>query len=231
MRILTIIAARGGSKRVAGKNLRELGGRALICWSVDVVRDNPEICDVLVSTDDPRIAKVAKAAGAQVPWLRPAELASDTASLVDVCLHALDWYEECDGKMDGLLLLQPTSPFRSRATVQRGLELFRRDQARVVIGVSPAESHPLWCFRIEGDKMRPFLPSSGVNTRSQDLPPAYAVNGSFYLISPPNLRQRRSFFGGEMTPLIIEDEVEAVDIDSEWDWAIAEMAVKYRRKT
>ena len=114
MRILTVIAARGGSKRLPGKHIRVLGEKPLIIWSIDVAKDIPEICDILVSTDDTAIASVCTEAGILVPWLRPVELATDTANLVDVVLHALGWYETEKGAVDGILLLQPTSPFRTK---------------------------------------------------------------------------------------------------------------------
>ena len=222
MRILVLIAARGGSKRIPGKNIRPLDGRSLIVWSIDVAKDLPEICDILISTDDATIADIARNAGALVPWLRPAELASDTASSVNVALHALDWYEREKGSVDGLLLLQPTSPFRSRATVLRGIELFRAHQHRPVIGISPARSHPMWCFKIEGETMRPFLDGGGLHLRSQDLPSAYIVNGAFYLVSPEDLRKLHSFYSSNMVPLLITEPEESIDIDTEWDWKIAE---------
>jgi len=195
----------------------------LIVWSIDVARDIPEICDILVSTDAPAIAEIARNAGALVPWLRPAGLATDTASSVDVCLHALDWYEGENGKVDGLLLLQPTSPFRSRGTVLRGIELFRVHQRRTVLGVSPAESHPMWCLQIEGSTIRPFIEGEGLQVRSQDLPPAYVVNGAFYLISPEDLRKSRSLCRNDAVPLVIDDPHERVDLDTEWDWKVAEV--------
>jgi CMP-N,N'-diacetyllegionaminic acid synthase len=194
----------------------------LIAWSVDVARDLPDICDILVSTDDAAIAGVARNAGALVPWLRPAELATDTASSVDVCLHALDWYEGGNGKVDGLLLLQPTSPFRSRDTVLRGIDLFRVGNHKPVVGVSPAGAHPLWCFRIEDGALRPFIDSPNPQLRSQDLPPAYVVNGALYLITPDDLRKRHSFMGDDAMPLVSAEPREGIDIDSEWDWKIAE---------
>lgn len=221
MSILALITARGGSKRVPGKNLRLLRGRPLIVWSIEVAKQVAAIRDILVSTDDSAIAEVARKAGAHVPWLRPAELATDTASSVDVCLHALDWYEEEKGKVDGLLLLQPTSPFRSGATVQRGIELFQRRNHRPVIGVGPARSHPMWCLELAGEEMRPFIAGEGLHSRSQDLPPAYVVNGAFYLIAPDDLRKRRSFYSEDMVPLVIEEPEENLDIDTEWDWRMA----------
>jgi CMP-N,N'-diacetyllegionaminic acid synthase len=229
MRILALITARGASKRVPGKNLRRLGERPLIAWSVDVAREIPEICDILVSTDDAAIAAAARDAGALAPWLRPAELASDTASSVDVCLHALDWYESQYQKLDGLLLLQPTSPFRRRESVLRGIALFCAHRRRPVIGISPAASHPLWCFRLDGQAMRPFIEGQGLHLRSQDLPAAYVVNGAFYLIDPQDLRTRRTFYSDDMLPLAMNDPVEGIDIDTEWDWTVAQAVLPRSR--
>ncbi|MFJ3044303.1 cytidylyltransferase domain-containing protein [Herbaspirillum chlorophenolicum] len=228
MKILALIPARGGSKRLPGKNIRPLGGKPLIAWSIEVVRGIPDIAEILVSTDDPAIAEVARQAGASVPWLRPAELASDTSSSADAALHALDCFEREHGSVDGVLLLQPTSPFRSRETVLRGIEAFRDSNRCVVVGVSPAASHPMWCFRVDGDRARPFIEGGGLHLRSQDLPAAYAVNGAFYLVSPQALRATRSFYDEHMYPLIIDDVSEAVDIDTEEDWLRAEAILAAR---
>ena len=221
MKILALITARGGSKRLPGKNTRPLGGKPLLVWSIDVVKEISEICDILVSSDDKFIAEIALNSGAIVPWLRPSELANDTTSSVDVALHALDWYEREKGKIDGLLLLQPTSPFRKRESILRGLELFKKNQKHPVIGVSPAESHPMWCFKIDGAVMEPFI-KGGLQFRSQDLPLAYVVNGSFYIIAPEDLRKSNSFFSKGMTPLIMDSPMESIDIDTESDWIKAE---------
>jgi N-acylneuraminate cytidylyltransferase len=222
MRILALVTARSGSKRLPGKNIRPLAGKPLIAWSIDAANDIPEICDILVSTDDPVIASVCKKAGVYVPWLRPEELAGDTSSSVDVALHALDWYETEKGVVDGLLLLQPTSPFRTKATVQRGIELFGKHGRQPVLGVSPTHAHPMWMFKMEGDYLVPIMSEQEVEIRSQDLPPVYVVNGGFYLISPSELRMRRSFVGLKTIPLMIDSFQEALDIDTEWDWKTAE---------
>ncbi len=222
MKILVLIVARGGSKRIPGKNIRLLGGSPLIVWSINIAKNISEIVDILVSTDSNEIAEVARKSEALVPWLRPAELATDTASSVDVCLHALNWYEDKNGKVDGLMALQPTSPFRSRDTVLRGIEAFRSHQRRPVVGLSMAESHPMWCFKVEGGTMQPFIEGEGLHMRSQDLPPAYVVNGAFHLIKPEDLREHRSFFKDDMVPLVIDEPEECIDIDTEWDWRLAE---------
>lgn len=222
MKILALILARGGSKRLPGKNIRLLGGKPLIVWSIDVAKDIPEICDVLVSTDDHEISTVCKVAGALVPWLRPADLATDTASSVDAALHALDWYELENGPLDGLLLLQPTSPFRTKNTVKKGIDLFINNNSETVLGVSPTHAHPMWTLKKDGEYLVPFMQGHGFNMRSQDLPAAYVVNGCFYLITPSALRSDRSFIGNNIMPLLIESQQEALDIDTEWNFEIAE---------
>lgn len=222
MRILALITARGGSKRLPNKNIRLLRGKPLIVWSIDMAKNCPEICDILVSTDDSAIATVCKDAGAYVPWLRPAELAIDTASSVDVALHALDWYEAEKGAVDGVLLLQPTSPFRTLVTMQRGIDLYSKHGHLPILAVSPTHAHPMWMLKMEGDYLVSFMKEHGLEIRSQDLPTAYVVNGSFYLISPAELRACRSFVGAKTIPLIIDSDQEALDIDTIWDFKNAE---------
>jgi len=225
MKILALITARGGSRRLPGKNIRILGKKPLIVWSIDVAKDIAEICDILVSTDDSAIAAVCKEAGALVPWLRPEELATDIASSVDVALHAIDWYETAKVAVDGILLLQPTSPFRSQKTVLRGIELFRENGRNPVLGISPTHAHPMWTLKMDGEFVVPFFQENGLGTRSQDLTTAYVVNGSFYLSSPAELRENQSFIGLKTTPLIIQSPQEALDIDTEWDWTVAEACI------
>lgn len=222
MKLLALVPARGGSKRVTNKNIRELGGKPLIAWTIESTRGVPELVDVLVSTDSPAIAQVAGEAGALVPWLRPDELATDTASTMGVCMHALDWYEKKKGPVDGLLLLQPTSPFRSTNSIRRGIELFRKHPHRPVVSFSAAESHPLWCYRILGDSIQPFMHRVDKSTRSQDLPPAYVINGAIYIASPSYLRMHDGFLGPDTAPLLMEEVRETLDIDDEWDWKLAE---------
>lgn len=225
MRILALITARGGSKRLPGKNIRVLGGKPLLVWSIDAIAGISGICDVLVSTEDSAIADVAREAGALVPWLRPVELATDTATSAAVALHALEWYERDQGAIDGLLLLQPTTPFRRRETIDRGISMFAQSNHRTVISVSEVDSHPMWCVKLEGDSMRPFVDGGGLHLRSQELPPAYVINGAFYLISPVELRRHQAFYSDAMVPLVIDRPEEAIDIDTDFDWKIAEAIV------
>jgi CMP-N,N'-diacetyllegionaminic acid synthase len=230
MRILALILARGGSKRLPGKNIRLLGGRPLISWSIDTAKLIPEVCDILVSTDSLEIQNTAKKLGAYAPWLRPKNLSTDSSSSIDAALHALDWYESKHGTIDGLLLLQPTSPFRSLEKMKEGVKLFSIDGCNSVLGVSPTHAHPKWTFRIGNGQLSPFLSDHGLDVRSQDLEPVYVINGSFYLISPCYLRHEKSFFIEGAMPLVIDSNVESLDIDTQQDWQYAEYFISMSKK-
>jgi len=223
MKILALITARSGSKRIPDKNIKKLCGKPLINWSIDVAKGIEDICDILVSTDSPIIADIAHKAGALVPWLRPEEMASDTSSSVDVSLHALDWYQAEIGKVDGFLLLQPTSPFRTQETIKNSIKLFSKHKMKSVVGFSPVNDHPLWCYKLENGIMKPFIDNNKEHLKSQDLPPLYITNGSIYLITPDELRINKSFYKGNIVPYIIDNPRESLDIDTLWDWEIAEM--------
>jgi len=226
MKILALILARGGSKRVPKKNIRFLGEKPLISWSIDVVQSLPEICEIMVSTDDVEIKTIAEKFGAYAPWLRPHELATDISSSADAALHALDWYEDNHGLVDGVLLLQPSSPFRTKQTIKKGIDLFLESNLSAVIGVTPSHSHPKWTFRIKDGVLSPFLKVNGLSSRSQDLEQVYIVNGSFYLLTARDLRKFKSFFIKESIPLVINSNIESLDIDTEEDWDLAEYFLK-----
>lgn len=221
MKILALIPARLGSKRAPKKNKRNLGGKPLIVWSIDVAKGLPSICDVMVSTDDPEIAQISRDSGALVPWLRPAILSTDEASSVEVAIHAVTWYESNIGGIDGLMLLQPTSPFRTRESVMEAIELFEREKAFPIIGVSPARDHPLWTFRMEDGFCTPFSKGHGLESRSQDLEQAFVVNGALYICTPTHIKENKSFFSSKNLPLIMNSYRESIDIDTEDDFLIA----------
>lgn len=225
MKILAIVPARGGSKRVPGKNIKLLGGRPLITWTLQCAWDSQVLEAVTVSTDDPETAEIATQAGAWVPGLRPAELATDTASSVDVVLHALDCYEAKHGAVDGVMLLQPTSPFRSPDSIRRAVSLFKANPACPVLSVCAAVSHPAWCFRVEDNSLEPFLGWDSFGTRSQDLQPAYVLNGSIYLVATSMLRSQRGLILPGAVPLVMDGGVESLDIDTFEDWLEAERAL------
>ena len=225
MKILVVIPARGGSKRVPQKNIRDLGGKPLITWTIELAKSIPNVCDVLVSTDDESISDVSLAAGALVPWMRPNFLATDDANSVDVTLHALDWYESVNGPLDAVLLLQPTSPFRRLDSVVRGIQIFTESGFYPVVGVSKVTQHPEWMLRPVNGYLSPWVESHKLGVRSQNLQELYIPNGSFYLITLEHLRTSKSFFQDLNLPLVANSMYEGIDIDTEDDFKMAEILI------
>ena len=131
MKILILILARGGSKRLPNKNILKLGKKHLINWPIDFAKKIPFVCDILVSTDSKKIGLIAKKRGALVPWLRPKKLSTDSSTSDDATLHAINWYENKIQKVDGLMLLEPTSPFRSLKTISKGISIFKKNKYKV----------------------------------------------------------------------------------------------------
>jgi CMP-N,N'-diacetyllegionaminic acid synthase len=226
MKILALIPARGGSKRLPGKNIRELGGRPLINWSIEIAKAISEVSEVIVSTDDPAIASVAQAAGIEVPWLRPASLAKDDSTSVDVALHALKRYEENDTKFDGILLLQPTSPFRTVEMIKEGMELFRNSSMKSVVGVSKLDKPIEWSFKLENGYLKPVFGWESLGLSSQELTSTYIVNGSFYLVDPNILIESKSFIQSFTLPLEVKNVMSQLDIDTLEDFNLAESYLK-----
>jgi N-acylneuraminate cytidylyltransferase len=226
MRILALIPARGNSKRLPGKNIRLLGGKSLIVWSIEIAKNVSEICDILVSTDNQKIANISKKAGALVPWLRPKKLASDLAKSEDVVIHALDWYEKTKGLIDGIILLQPTSPFREKSTIIKSIKLFKKFNKKTVIGVSKADSKKYWTGRSKTVYIKPLLNHQTLKYEKEKN--LYVTNGSLYLTSPKNLRKNRSFYRQDCVPLFIKTYKESIDIDTKYDLLVAKEIIKLR---
>ncbi|ACU88491.1 cytidylyltransferase domain-containing protein [Desulfomicrobium baculatum] len=223
MKILGLIPARGGSKRIHGKNVKLLGSLPLIAWTIRAALVSNACSHIVVSTDDVNIAATAEKFGATVPGLRPPQLATDVATSVDVALYELDRHEEAYGAVDGLLLLQPTSPFRTAESIKKAVTLYEMTKGHnAVVSVSKAPVHPAWCFRLKKSGMEPYLGREGIERRSQDLEAAYALNGAIYLISPQMLRSGHSFLPERTVPFVMESIYEALDIDTENDWMLAE---------
>jgi N-acetylneuraminate synthase/N,N'-diacetyllegionaminate synthase len=222
MKIIGLIPARGGSKRLPGKNTKFLGPLPLIAHTIRAALASKCLDRVIVSTDDSFTAELARRYGAEAPWLRPKNLASDKASVVDAVLDALTRLDAEGRRPDAVLLLQPTSPFRSVKTIRRAVALFKASRGQSVISVTPAVNHPLWCRRIGRDGvMTPFLSGRETPVRSQELEPAFVLDGSIYLTSVKNLAARKSFLSPRSRALITPAE-ESLDIDTPRDWERAE---------
>jgi len=229
--ILGIRPARAGSIRIANKNIRVLGGRPLIEWTIEAARNADCLDSMLVSTDSEEIAAIARSAGADVPWLRSESLATETADVVEAVLEILERIDHSGSIMpDGVMLLQPTSPFRTSDSIRGACEAFALGSGRSVVSVRPARDHPAWCKRIdEQGYLHSAVPENRVSQRSQDLPPVYAVNGAIYIATPRTLRFDRSFYSAQTIGFVMRSQIEGLDIDTPDDWMIAEACVSSRR--
>ncbi|MDE2165856.1 MAG: acylneuraminate cytidylyltransferase family protein [Alphaproteobacteria bacterium] len=204
-RVLALIPARGGSKGLPGKNLRPLLGKPLIAWSIELGLSCKYTDAVVVSTDDPNIAREAARLGADVPFMRPTELASDTASTMDVLLHSLDELEKADRLFDIVVLLEPTSPLRDLSDVTGALEkLVNMRGIESVVGVARVESsHPSYLFRIASGLLSPYQGVQPTGLRRQELDELYFLEGSVYASYVASLRTQRSFYHAHTAPWIV----------------------------
>lgn len=219
MNIVALIPARSGSKRLVNKNIKLLGGKPLINWSINIALQIHLINEVIVSTDSPQIAKIAKEAGACVPWIRPIHLAQDHSSSFEVAMHALNWFENRKIKVDGILLLQPTSPYRKIETVTRGIELFIDNNKRPVIGVKTIINPHLKIYQKRESLLHHIF--EDYSKKDNNKKNFFEVTGSFYLMSPEDLLEYKTFVPPVVIPLMMANE-ETIDIDTEWDFEVAQ---------
>lgn len=225
--IIGLITARGGSKSVPGKNIKPLAGKPLIAWSIEAALQCKELSRVIISTDDEEIAAVSRQWGADVPFMRPAELSQDDSSHISVVLHAIDWLaKEEEFYPDYILLLQPTSPFRSTEDIKQAIKLVKDRHAVAVVSVSEAKNHPYLCKRILDDgTLAEFMETDIGYLRRQVLPAAYAENGAIYLSKRLSFLQDQCFLP-EGTIAYVMPEERSLDIDTAWDWHMAELILK-----
>jgi N-acylneuraminate cytidylyltransferase/CMP-N,N'-diacetyllegionaminic acid synthase len=206
-RVLALIPARRGSKGLPLKNVRSLGGKPLLAWPIAAARASRFVDRVVVSTDDAEFAALARAAGADTPFLRPADLASDTAPSIGFIRHALDALVQEGDKYDYLVLLEPTSPLTEGTDVDAALTTLheRRPEAEAIVGVSALVSaHPAYAVRIESSGFaRPFSARSFDQLpRRQDVEPLYALDGSLYVSTVEALRRESGFCHDRTLPYI-----------------------------
>lgn len=231
MQTLAIIPARGGSKRLPGKNTRSFLGVPLINWSIRFAQRMNRFDKVIVSTDSEEIANVSRLAGVEVPYLRSTALATDVATSVDVALDILDREAANNQRFDLVALLQPTSPVREASRWHEAFGRIESGDCDAVIGVSPIHTHPFHTFhRDEGGSLLSFGDAAGLGLRSQDLPPAVCVAGNLYLIRSSVLKSHGSFFPSRTVGVLCDEPCEGFDIDNEADWVAAEALAKHYGK-
>ena len=228
-RILALIPARGGSKGLPGKNIRELAGKPLIAWTIETAVSNPYIDKTVVSTDSDEIADVARRYRAEVPFLRPSRLSTDKAKGIDVSRHAVQWLKDHDDFFDLILTLQPTSPLRQLEDVTNAIELFFKKTARAVVSVCECQHHPWWTNRLpEDNSLDGFLRPEALNTNRQDLPTYYQLNGAIYLTTVKNMLCENIIYGQDGYAYIMPRE-RSVDIDTVEDLKFAELYINQKK--
>lgn len=219
---IAIIPARGGSKRIPGKNLRPFAGRPMIAWSIQAAEASGLFARIIVSTDSAEIAKVARQYGAETPFVRPAGLADDFTPTAEVLLHALEWLAGEGQGPELVCCLYATAPFVQASFLQQGYELLRRTGATSVFPVASYPASPFRALTIGPDGRLAMLWPEHELTRSNDLPEAYHDAGQFYWLNVARFRQEKRMYSSDARPVVLPRWL-VQDIDTPEDWRTAEI--------
>jgi N-acylneuraminate cytidylyltransferase len=221
MKLLGIIPARGGSKGIPGKNIRLLGGKPLLAYAAEAAGKAGIFARVILTTDSEEIAAAGRQLGIETPFMRPAELACDDTPMLPVLQHAVRALgEDCDG----IVILQPTAPFRRWQDLQAAARVFEeRPEVESVVSVEQVPDHysPYFVMKIVEKKLVPFMPDGLRITRRQDAPKAYSRSGDFYFTRTKTLMEGNSIYGENCHPIIVSHDLR-VNLDTLEDWAEAE---------
>lgn len=227
MRTLFLITARGGSKGIPGKNIKEFGGKPLIYHSIDHARAFASDEDICLSTDSEAIASVARGYGLEVPFMRPAELATDTSGSYGVILHALGFYRERGIEYDRVVLLQPTSPLRTVEDIRNAIGRWT-PEVDMAVSVMEAKANPYYdAFETDRNGFLHISKGDGKYTRRQDAPEVWQYNGAVYVMSVSSLLRGPMSSFRRIVPSPMSRE-NSVDLDSPLDWIIAENLLSLR---
>ncbi len=225
-RVVAVILARGGSKGIPQKNLRPFLGVPLVARGVQTLCEVPAVDRVVVSTDDATIGATAVAYGAEVPFLRPAHLASDSTPSLPALKHAIKSLQASGEQADTYVLFQATSPCCPPAVIQQAIEQFQRSEASVLRSVTAIQEHPDWMGSIdEGGRLRFNTPPEKRASQRQQLSKLYRLNGAINIYRRDFVLEERE----ETTPLAFVMSQEAsIDIDTELDWSLAQEVLRQR---
>lgn len=229
MKRLAVIPARSGSRGLPDKNIRLLSGKPLMAYSVEAARDSGLFDRIYVSTDSEKYKEIGEDYGASVPFLRPENLAGDTASSWDAVKHALTVFEEMGEEYEEIALLQPTSPLRSAEDIRMAHNLMEEKKAQAVIGVCPMDHSPLWSNTLPKDgSMAGFIRPEVMQSARQALPEYYRINGAMYFIKKACLNEIEHLYENECFAYVMPAE-RSVDIDTITDFYLAEALLKGRK--
>lgn len=221
--VLALITARGGSKGLPRKNIRDLGGKPLLAWTAEAAGHSRYIDRTILSSDDQEIIKIGLQYGCECPFIRPAELASDGATTMDAVHHAL---ANIENKYEYIVLLQPTSPFRSAEDIDNCLELCLSVTAPACVSVTECEKNPYWMYSVTEDgRMNPLIPRANRPQRRQELPKAFVLNGAIYVAQSKWLSKQDSFVQEETVAYVMPQE-RSLDIDTLQDFQRAQFLIE-----
>jgi len=218
---IAIIPARGGSKRLPGKNIKLLAGKPLIAWTIEAALESNVFDRVFVSTDDEEIARISKQFGAEIPFMRPTELASDTATTNDVITHLVDWFDKSHSQqVSNIAILQPTSPLRNARHIKESMDLMHKRSAKAVISVCELD-HPIQFCNTLGinGSMDGFIKPDN-NKRTQDLETFFRLNGAIYLFDRNCVGDLDNLYSNG-TYAYVMNRKSSIDIDTEEDFKLA----------
>ena len=218
-KIIAFIPARGGSKGVKKKNIRLLAGKPLIVYTIEAAFESKYIDRVVVSTDSEEIAEVAHSRGAEIPYMRPQELAGDTATTLDAILHGIKHIDGME-EFDSLVLLQPTQPLREAADIDGAIECFYCGGGKSLVSISEVEEHPILMRTVDDEGRLRRLMDVSSTVRRQDMPVIYKVNGAIYINRIAEIDENTSFNDNEIGYRM--EKSHSVDIDELSDFALAE---------
>jgi CMP-N,N'-diacetyllegionaminic acid synthase len=226
---VAIIPARRGSKRLSEKNTMCIGGKPMIGWTIEAAKRSKYIRDVVVTTEDESIARTAQLFGAEIPFMRPMELAEDTSSAYSVLEHAVLELKRNKREYTYVILLQPTSPLRNQKHIDDAIELLQAKKADSVVSVSKLDFCPMWANIIGEDlSLENFLRPEVIGLRSQELPDYYRLNGAIYIIKTEELLAKKTVFINKNVFAYIMNQDSSVDIDTMDDFRYAEYLLNER---
>lgn len=226
--VLAIIPARGGSKGVPRKNIKSLNGKALIGYTIEAAKSSKYIDKTIVSTEDEQIKAVALNFGAEIPFLRPKELATDMSPSIDGILYTINrLQEEYNYIPEYVCLLQCTSPLRTGKHIDEAFLKLKETNMDAIVSVCESEVNPYWSNVFNGNKLDYFLECGKTITRRQDLPEVYRMNGAIYIVKTEVLMEMKTFEPEKLTGYIM-DNMDSVDIDTKLDFKLAELVIKER---
>ena len=219
-KILAVIPARGGSKGIPRKNLANLGGKPLIAWTIEQAQLSRYIDRLIISSDDDEIIKTAQSLGCDAPFKRPAEISTDIASGIEPVIHAIKYFKS---DYHYILLLQPTSPFRSKEDIDGSIELCHRARANACVSVVRSNKNPYWMYTISSDGvMQSVITARKMYARRQDYPAYYGLNGAIYLANCKWILRSRTFIYRKTIAFLMPEE-RSLDIDTDYDLKIANL--------